>query len=283
MVSLRLSLRAALLAAWVLLVGCGGAIPLTDPFQDARAIAATPDGRLWIVDGGEAAIRVLEGGLEVARIGGAGTGEGAFLDTVDVDTSNGLAVFVADRAAGTVLQFTSELRLALEVVVPDVDPARPVRLPAGAVRDGARGQPLAVAAAPDGVLFVLDAGRRHVLQLSAEGDVERVLGAGLLVEPVDLALADDGTLWVADRARRALQPVDRFGAPGPALEVGNVVSVSAAASGLVVGLEDGVARVRRDLEVGASATVAGPVVGALEVGGAVLVLTPSGVRDVAVD
>lgn len=267
----------------LVLVGCGGAVPTDGPFEDARAIAATPDGRVWIVDGGDAAVIVLEGGLEVARLGGRGTGEGAFLDPVDVDPTNGLAIFVADRAAGTVLQFTSEFRLALEVVVPDVDPAQPSRQPAGAIRDGARGQPLAVAAAPSGSLFVLDTGRRHVLQLSSEGDVQRVLGAGLLADPVSIALEDDGTLWVADRGLGTLQPFDRFGAPGVALEVaslGELSSVRALDSGLLVAGLEGVARVRD----GVLETVA--VVGAhgaIEVGGQIVVLTSAGLRDVEVD
>ena len=195
-------------------------------------------------------------------------------------------MFVADRAAGAVLQFTAEFRLALEVVVPDVDPARPARQPAGAVRDGNRGQPLAVAAAPDGVLFVLDGGRRHVLQLSSEGDVERVLGAGLLVDPVDLALEDDGTLWVADRARGVVQRFDPFGSAGGALEAGGLgplVSVDASGARVVVAGERGVGVVEGGaLEVVAPAP-AGVVRGALEVGGRVLVLTPDGVGDAGVD
>ncbi|MGB3543921.1 hypothetical protein [Rubrivirga sp.] len=277
-------MRSSSRALWLIAalgVGCSGALPAPGTFEDAVAFAATPDGRLWVVDGGAAAVVVLRGGFEDARLGGVGTGEGAFLDPVDVDPTNGLAIFVADRAAGTVLQFTDEFRLALEVVVPDVDPTRPVRQTAGAVRDGNRGQPLAVAAAPDGVLFVLDGGRRHVLQMSSEGDVQRVLGAGLLVDPVDLALGDDGTLWVVDRGRDVVQPFDAFGSAGDALEVtgvGPLASVSVSGGGVVVGAERGVGRLRGAvIDSNPFQPLVGMIRGALEVGGRVVVLTPSGV------
>lgn len=223
--------RWACLAATFALGACTGAPPAGGLFTDARALAVASDGTLWVVDAGAGVVIALRDGAEVARLGGAGTTDQSFLDPVDVDPTNGQAIFVADRAAGLIHQFTAEGRLAVSLVVPDVDPARPTRQPLAA-RDGTRGQPLAVAAAPDGTLYVADAGRRHVLQLSSDGDVERVLGTtgpGALVDPVDLAVADDGTLWVADAARGALQSFDPFGAPGrsiPLADAGRLVSVS---------------------------------------------------------
>ena len=201
------------------------------PFQDALALGATPDGRLWVVDGATGVLVVLRDGLVVDRWGGAGTGDDAFLDPVDVDPTNGQAVFVADRAGGAVHQLTAEGRVAVSLPVPDVDPSRPLR----EVRPGAaRARPLAVAAAPDGTLWVLDGARRHVLRLSREGDVERVLTG--LADPVDLALDDDGTLWVADAGRGALRSFDAFGTPGRSVEVpglGRLVGVAAEAGEVV--------------------------------------------------
>ena len=221
----------ALLAgvAWgALTVGaCAGPPARETGALDLVALAATPDGTLWAVDGASASVVALWDGAVVRRLGGLGTGDDALLDPVDLDPTNGQAIFVADRAAGAVVHFTAEGRLAVSLPVPDVDPAQPVRQ---RTRDGRRGQPVAVAAAPDGALYVADAGRRHVLRLDAEGAVERVLGAGLLARPVGLAVADDGTVWVADAGRGALQSFDPFGAPGRVLAaevgVGRVVGVS---------------------------------------------------------
>ena len=194
--------------AW--LAACAG--PPAGPdalFQDALALAASPDGTVWVVDGGPGVLVAFRGGAEVARWGGAGTGADAFLDPVDVDPTNGQAVFVADRAGGAVHQLTAEGRIAVSFTIPDVDPSRPLReVPA----DAGRARPIAVAAAPDGRLYVLDGARRHVVELSREGDVERVLTAGL-ADPVDLSL-DGGTLWVADAGRGGLVAFDAFGTPG---------------------------------------------------------------------
>lgn len=191
--------------------GCTGPPPARGLFQDPVAIAATPDGTIWVVDAGSAEVIALRDGIVVRRIGGSGTGDDAFIDPVDVDPTNGHTIFVADRAAGTIVRVTAEGRVAQSIPVPDVDPAQPIRQSS---RREARGQPTAVAVAPDGGLYVIDAGRRHVLRLDAEGAVERVLGAGILSDPVDLAVDDEGTVWVADVGRGVVQSFDAFGSAG---------------------------------------------------------------------
>ncbi len=221
----------------MLLTACAGPAPAEGAlFQDARALAVTPDGTLWVVDAD--AVVALRGGVVVRQLSGVGTGDGAFLDPVDVDPTNGQTIYVADRAAGTVLQFTAEGRLVREIVVPDVDPAEVVRQSVGPARR--RGIPVAVAAGPGGVLYVADAGRSHVLALDAEGAIDRVLGAGLLVDPVDVAV-DGQTLWVADAGRGVVRSFDAFGAPGvsrDAADVGRLVAV-AARGGVLVALGAG--------------------------------------------
>ena len=228
----RLAVGLALLVA---LAACAGAPAQRDGFQDPVAIAATPDGALWVVDAGTGEVVVLENGAVTRRIGGSGTGDDAFLDPVDLDPTNGQALFVADRAGGAIVRVTAEGRVAQRIPVPDVDPAQPLRPTA---RSAGRGQPVAVAAAPDGGLYVVDGGRRHVLRLDAEGAVQRVLGAGRLADPVDLAVGDDGVLWVADAGRNRVESFDGFGGPGPSTyaydEPGRIVGVAATGSGLAV-------------------------------------------------
>ena len=197
-----------------------------------------------------------------------------------MDPTNGQTIFVADRAAGAVLQFTAEGRLAMAYPIYDVDPAQPVRQPAGP-RERTRAQPVAVAAGPDGALYVADAGRRHVLKLDAEGAVERVLGAGALVEPVGLAVADDGTLWVADAARRALLSFDPFGAAGPTRDLpaalGRLAAVTASGEALVASGDGGAVVLGSD---GESAVVpARGLRGAVLAGGRIVMLTPTRLVD----
>lgn len=285
--------RGAVLAALAgLLGGCVSTGPVAGAmFEDADALAVTPDGTLWVVDRGAATVVALREGIEVDRLGGAGTSDEAFLDPVDVDPTNGQTVVVADRAAGMIHQFTAEGRLAVSLIVPDVDPARP-RQPL-ASRDGRRGQPVAVAAAADGMFYVADAGRSHVLYLSSEGDAERVLGSsgpGALVEPVDLAVTGEGTVWVADAGRGVLQPFDSFGAAGASVAVrdlGRLVSVIDGPTGLVVAGERAVAIVRGGSLVAGPIEVAEPPLrGAVVLDGAIVFLTSTRVgvyRDAVLD
>ena len=217
----------AALAAAAVLAACAGLPPRVGMLGDPVALAATPDGRLWGIDAASASVVVLQDGRMVDRLGGVGTGDEALLDPVDLDPTNGQTVFVADRAAGAIVQFTAEGRVSARTVVPDVDPAAPLRQTGRA--EGRRGQPIAVAAAPDGSLYVLDAGRRHVLRLDPEGTVERILGAGGLAEPVDLAVADDGGVWVADAGAGVVRHFDVYGAAQRDIR-------SDAAAGRIVGL-----------------------------------------------
>ena len=167
-------------------------------------------------------------------------GEGAFLDPADVDPTNGQALFIADAGAGTVTHVTAEGRTAETVAVPEVDASRAARAVGPVLRAEARGRPVAVAAAPDGALYVVEAERGVVLRLGDTRGVERVLGAsgaGALTQPVDLVVADDGTLWVADAGRGTVQAFDPFGAAGlavPVGEVGGPVAVAVVEGGLLV-------------------------------------------------
>ncbi len=227
----QLAVGSALL---VLLAACAGTPAQRDGFQNPVAIASTPDGRVWVLDAGTGEVVVLENGVVTRRIGGSGTGDDAFLDPVDLDPTNGQTLFVADRAGGAVVRVTAEGRVAQRIPVPDLDPAQPLRQ---SPRAG-RGQPIAVAAAPDGGVYVVDGGRRHVLHLDAEGTVQRVLGAGRFSDPVDLAVGDDGVLWVADAGRNRVESFDRFGGPGPATHVydesSRIVGLSVVGSRLAV-------------------------------------------------
>ena len=269
-------LRLGTLLGALLVGACAGPTAETAPgalFQDALALAATPDGRLWVIDGGPGVLLVLRDGLVVDRWGGAGTGDDAFLDPVDVDPTNGQAVFVADRAGGAVHQLTAEGRVAVTLPVPDVDPSRPLREVSASA---ARARPIAVAAEADGTLWVLDGARRHVLRLSREGDVERVLGD--FDDPVDLALDDDGTLWVADAGEGVVRSFDAFGTPGRSIEVpglGRLVGVATEAGRLVAVGEEGWASLsEEDSTVTAAADVRDGVV----VGDRVVLLTATALR-----
>lgn len=69
--------------------------------------------------------------------------------------------------------------------------------------DGGWGAPMAVAAGPDGAIFVADAGLGQIVKLRSDGRCER-WGRGILERPSALAFIGD-RLYVADPPRHAVQ------------------------------------------------------------------------------
>ena len=251
--------------------------PAAGPFGEARALAVG-GGALYVVDAAESAVVVLTpAGVVVGVLGGAGTGDGALLDPTDVDPTNGQAVFVADPGTGTVTHFTVEGRAAETVAIPEVDPARAGRAVGPDLRALPHGRPTALAAAADGALYVVEAGRGVVLRLDAQRRVERVLGAGTLRRPLGLAVGDDGTLYVAD-GPGGVRTFDPFGAPGRTLPApeGGAIAVSVAGDSVAVVSPRAVAVHGRG---GRARTVRwdgpDPLVDAVLVDGALVGLTPT--------
>jgi NHL repeat len=58
--------------------------------------------------------------------------------------------------------------------------------------------PAQLAVAPDGELYVADAGNDRISVFAGNGTFRRTFGEGKLLEPQDVALADDGRAFVAD-------------------------------------------------------------------------------------
>lgn len=192
-------------------------------FDDARSVAVDPGGRLYVTDARRSTVHVLDlDGREVGVLGGRGAEAGAFDEPVSVDPTNGLSLFVADAGNGRVQHFSRNQRYIEALPVGRVDPAargssrQPVY---DAGRDGqdarADGRPVAVASAPNGDLFVLDARDRIVVRYDRQRRPEPFAGGfddrdGGLIDPVDLALGD-GVLYVLDAGRPGVGLYDRFG------------------------------------------------------------------------
>ena len=283
------------MASLALLVGCRPTLATTGPLppdaglvarvDGGRALGRDATGSVYVVEAGRAAVTVTEAsGLASGPIGGPGTGPGTFIEPSDVDPTSGLAVFVADAAAGTVQRFTESRQSAETVAIPDVDPTRaaPSAEAVQAAAEGriARGRPVGVAALPGGGLAIVEASRGVVLVLDARRRLERVVGAGTLRAPVGVAADADGALWVADAgASRVVvfTPYGEFVRTVEASGLGRVQRVRRAGRGMLVvgaggvlGVDAlGATRWTRPLALGE------PVVDAALDGDALFVLTPT--------
>ena len=205
-------------------------------FDEARALAVDPSGKLYVVDGGKDAVLQLDpDGALLASLGGPGVEAGQFDDVADIDPTNGLLWVVAD-AGNSRLQRFSHTFLHLETL----PVARISRFTPGATGrtvpigdeggvEEADGRPIAVATSNANEIFAIDETQGLVLKWDASRRLERAIGGfdageGALVEPVALA-TDAASLFVADRGQAAVLVYDLFGgyirmlAPGRAADV----------------------------------------------------------------
>jgi DNA-binding beta-propeller fold protein YncE len=218
----------------------------------------------------------------LATLGGSGTSDEGLFAPIDVDPTNGQAIYVADRESGTIHRFTSEFRAAEVFAVPDF---------AAAPSNAARARPSAVLAGPGGMLYVAEESRGVVLLLNASRELERVIspsGASSVGKPVGLAFeAATGNLMVADGATGMIRIFDPFGTPlraVQAMDIGNLIGISQAEERgtLVIGSAGIALMADYGLPIVVYAwTQAEPLVDAELVGGVIWLLTSRRLRRVS--
>lgn len=162
------------------------------------ALAAGPDGTLFVADGGAPA---------VVRVGPAGECR-AFGGEV-LERPTGLA-FQASR-----LYVVDPPRHRIVAFTPDGREVR--RFGEEGEGDGQLYFPTAIAAAPDGTLLVVDALNFRVCRFSPEGSFLGAFGergdeAGRLARPKAIAVTPDGRIYVSDAQRGVVLAFTRRGA-----------------------------------------------------------------------
>jgi tripartite motif-containing protein 71 len=194
----------------------GGAIVGNHWFGPTAAVVA-PDGSLWVTDPRNGLVRHLDSaggylgalgapspapssGVEGGGEGGSSSGRSnALLEPLGVALSpSGAVVYVADTGAGRVMRFSSSYR------------------PLGRLGSVAFERPVAVAVAPNGAVYVADAGLDRVFELSPAGVLlgswgDPGRGPGRFEEPSGIAVDSAGQVFVSDRR---FDRVQKFSAGG---------------------------------------------------------------------
>ncbi len=187
-------------------------------FEEARALAVDPRGRLYVADAGRSVVGIFEAdGTRRDVLGGAGTRPGTFDTPSDIDPTNGQALLVADTYNGRIQRFSAEGQYLESLPVGQIG-----RRAAGewTFQDGqggasvqGDGRPIGVARDDEGAVFVLDSRNRQVWKWSDVGQAQAVVSGrgGRLQDPVALALGPDRRLYVADAGREAVLIYDAVG------------------------------------------------------------------------
>lgn len=192
-------------------------------FEQARALAVDPAGRLYVVDAGKDAVFIVSPqGQPLSTLGGPGGNEGAFYDPADIDPTNGLVWIVADAGNSRLQRFSRTSLFLSALPVQRVSRGEFDRAVQTVFNLGdesgvqeADGRPIAVISNTANEMFAIDAAQGYVLKWDAARRLERTIGgfgagAGRLEDPVALAL-DDTYLYVADRGQRAIAVYDHLG------------------------------------------------------------------------
>jgi sugar lactone lactonase YvrE len=188
-------------------------------FEDARALAADPNGRLYVAAAARDAVVMLNPDGSAAQVmGGPGMRAGEFENPADVDPTNGLSIFVADAGNGRVQRFSGEGQYLESLPVDASATPEEPRRAFDDGRDGASvqgsGRPIAVASSSADKTFVIEGRRGAVLTWDDRRRPQQLIGAfggGRLTAPVALALQGTRRLYVADRDAAAIHVFDAFG------------------------------------------------------------------------
>ena len=187
-------------------------------FEEARALAVDPRGRLYVADAGRDVVNIYESdGTRRDVLGGTGTQPGAFDAPSDMDPTNGQLLFVADTYNGRIQRFSEEGQYLESLPVGRTERRGRGEWTFQEGRTGTPvqgdGRPIGVVRDAEGAVFVLDADGRRVLKWSDLGESEALIPGrdGRLQDPVAMAVGSGRRLYVADAGRDAVLVYDTFG------------------------------------------------------------------------
>lgn len=195
-------------------------------FKAARALAVTPLGELFVLDGALSRLYKLDPtGKILANVGGFGIDREAFDTPLDL-TTDGINVFIADRGNQRVAQFDRYLNF-VALLQHRPTPAVPFGMigeplnPAGQLW-----RPISVSLLGQGDLYILDEAQRQIIRLNPLTFAAEIqqrqnptqfqfggfdAGAGNLIEPRCLQTSRSGKIFVADVGRHSIVVYDMFG------------------------------------------------------------------------
>jgi len=208
-------------------------------FKQARAMAGTAAGMLYVADSGENTIRVLrfdrDSLSDVMRIGTSGSGAAEFSGVSDVGVVSGIFLVAADRGNGRIQRFDRDGALVeLFPFNPGDDAPGPVFVQNAARGVTGRSEPLAIATAPNDDLFMVDARSSSLFRTDRRRERLERIGTDVLTEPLDV-LAWGARLLVLDAAH-GIVVFDLLGTHVRTLRINGLERLALLSDGRLLGL-----------------------------------------------
>jgi len=183
-----------------------GEFDFTVGADSAGAIAFAPDGGFWVLDSGNFRVQRFDKDRTfVSSWGRYGSGDGEFVNPLDISVDQAGSIFVADDARHVIQVFTSDGRYLRSVAVGHAGPF--------------------IQAAGDGYVTTdrLPDDRPGITQYKPDGSYQGGIDMpDLMAEPTGMTLDEHGNLYIVGlTATGEASTMVRFSATGKALDVWN--------------------------------------------------------------
>jgi hypothetical protein len=166
--------------------------------NDANSVYATSDGRLFIIESGKHRLLITNfDGVKLDSLGNQGTGNYQFNHPADVDATNGLRIYVADKNNRRVQIYDRRMQYLTTLGGRSLS------------GESAQAEPLFLAVSPLRDLFVYDADRRVLISFDPNGvQLNRVLARELDIRSVDGLQVSSSNVFIMDQTSGIIHRLD---------------------------------------------------------------------------
>jgi hypothetical protein len=166
--------------------------------NDSKSIDATTDGRLFIIESGKHRLLITDfDGLKLDSLGNQGNGNYQFNNPADVDATNGLRVYIADKNNKRVQIYDRRMQYLTTIggrsVSGETSQVEPGFLAVSPLRD----------------LFVFDTDRKELISYDPNGtQLNRVLIRDLDIRSLDALIVTSSHILIMDKATGLIHRLD---------------------------------------------------------------------------
>lgn len=175
-------------------------------FTNARAIADDIIGQIYVVDtGNNRILKFSSQGTLVQSLGEIGWGKDQFDHPIDLSTSLGLDIYIADSYNQRILRYDKDLNYISQFTPDDV------------LNDALRfGFPLAIEMSIHGDLFFIDGENRRIVRISRLGTPDQIFGGfadtgNLIEEPGKICIGPNDLIYILDTKKPQVVIFDYYG------------------------------------------------------------------------
>lgn len=172
----------------------GDSILTIGDFKRATALSIDPLGNLYVIDRGtNEIIKIEKHNDKIQRTGGQGWKGAALDEPIDINTPNGLDIYVADYGNHRIIRYDRNLNYVSSY--PTEEKTQSI--------ERIFGFPRSIAFSRFGDLFILDGENNRIIKINSSNKIERTFGGvaagkGRLIKPMKIRVSNRDRVYVLD-------------------------------------------------------------------------------------